>query len=175
MPSSPAAGPGIMEAANRGAREAGALSIGCNIELPHEQEPNAYLDIGLRFRHFFARKVMFVRYACAFVICPGGFGTLDELFEFLTLSQTHKLSRELAVVMYGSSYWREVLDFKPMVSWEAIAPADLKCLTFCDSPEEAFGHLKRHLETYYLTPRAPHEAQVPAIAKTSSGGPGSAA
>ena len=81
-------GPGLMEAANRGAREAGALSVGCNIELPHEQAPNPYLDIGLRFRHFFARKVMFVRYACAFVICPGGYGTLDELFEALTLIQT---------------------------------------------------------------------------------------
>jgi hypothetical protein len=93
--------------------------------------------------------------------------TMDELFEFLTLSQTHKLSRELAVVMYGSTYWREVLDFKPMVTWEAISPADLKCLTFCDSPDEAFGHLKKHLEAHYLTPQAPHEAQVPAIAKTS--------
>ena len=81
-------GPGIMEAANRGARDAGALSIGCNIELPHEQELNPYVDVGLRFRHFFARKVMFVRYASAFVICPGGYGTLDELFESLTLIQT---------------------------------------------------------------------------------------
>src|SRR6202035_4011545 len=81
-------GPGLMEAANRGARDVGALSIGCNIELPHEQQLNPYVDIGLHFRHFFARKVMFLRYACAAVICPGGYGTLDELFEVLTLVQT---------------------------------------------------------------------------------------
>ncbi len=89
-----------MEAANRGAREAGALSIGCNIELPHEQTLNPYVDIGLRFRHFFARKVMFVRYACAFVICPGGYGTLDELFESLTLIQTATI-RHFPVILRG--------------------------------------------------------------------------
>ena len=93
-------GPGIMEAANRGARDAGALSIGCNIELPHEQELNPYVDIGLRFRHFFARKVMFVRYASAFVICPGGYGTLDELFESLTLIQTATI-RHFPVILLG--------------------------------------------------------------------------
>jgi uncharacterized protein (TIGR00730 family) len=94
-------GGGAMEAANRGAREAGALSIGCNIELPHEQQLNAYVDIGLRFRHFFARKVMFVRYASAFVICPGGFGTLDELFESLTLIQTGTI-RHFPVILIGA-------------------------------------------------------------------------
>ncbi len=97
-------GPGIMEAANRGAREAGALSVGCNIELPHEQALNPYLDIGLRFRHFFARKVMFVRYASAFVICPGGYGTLDELFECLTLIQTRTI-RHFPVVLVGDGEW----------------------------------------------------------------------
>ena len=101
-------GPGIMEAANRGARDAGALSVGCNIELPHEQELNPYLDIGLRFRHFFARKVMFVRYACAFVICPGGFGTLDELFECLTLIQTRTI-RHVPVVLMGDGEWDGLL------------------------------------------------------------------
>ena len=95
-------GPGLMEAANRGARDAGALSIGCNIELPHEQELNPYVDIGLRFRHFFARKVMFVRYASAFVICPGGYGTLDELFESLTLIQTATI-RHFPVILSATA------------------------------------------------------------------------
>jgi uncharacterized protein (TIGR00730 family) len=101
-------GPGIMEAANHGARDAGALSIGCNIELPHEQAINPYVDIGLRFRHFFARKVMFVRYACAFVICPGGYGTLDELFECLTLIQTQTI-RHFPVILLGDGEWDGLL------------------------------------------------------------------
>lgn len=103
-------GAGIMEAANRGARDAGALSVGCNIELPHEQSPNPYLDIELRFRHFFARKVMFVRYASAFVIFPGGFGTLDELFESLTLIQTGKV-RHFPVILVGGDEWRGLLEW----------------------------------------------------------------
>jgi uncharacterized protein (TIGR00730 family) len=103
-------GPGIMEAANRGARDVGALSIGCNIELPHEQALNPYLDIGLRFRHFFARKVMFVRYASAFVICPGGFGTLDELFECLTLIQTGTI-RHSPVILLGDGEWDGLLQW----------------------------------------------------------------
>jgi uncharacterized protein (TIGR00730 family) len=103
-------GPGLMEAANRGAREAGALSIGCNIELAHEQKLNDYVDIGLRFRHFFARKVMFVRYACAFVICPGGFGTLDELFESLTLIQTGSICH-FPVILAGAGEWDGLLQW----------------------------------------------------------------
>jgi hypothetical protein len=103
-------GPGIMEAANRGARESGALSIGCNIELPEEQGLNEFVDIGLEFRHFFARKVMFVRYASAFVIFPGGFGTLDELFEALTLIQTAKI-RHFPVILVGPSEWDGLLDW----------------------------------------------------------------
>lgn len=103
-------GPGIMEAANRGARDAGALSIGCNIELPHEQALNPYVDIGLRFRHFFARKVMFVRYASAFVICPGGYGTLDELFECLTLIQTQTI-RHFPVILLGDGEWDGLLQW----------------------------------------------------------------
>ncbi|MGP0100085.1 MAG: TIGR00730 family Rossman fold protein, partial [Solirubrobacteraceae bacterium] len=103
-------GPGLMEAANRGARDAGALSIGCNIELPREQAPNPYLDIGLRFRHFFARKVMFVRYASAFVIAPGGYGTLDELFEALTLIQTATI-RHFPVILLGDGEWGGLLDW----------------------------------------------------------------
>jgi len=103
-------GPGLMEAANRGARDAGALSVGCNIELPHEQALNPYVDIGLKFRHFFARKVMFVRYACAFVIAPGGFGTLDELFEALTLIQTGTI-RHFPVILLGAGEWDGLLDW----------------------------------------------------------------
>lgn len=161
-------GPGIMEAANRGAYEAGGKTIGLNIQLPREQGQNRYVTpgLGFDFHYFFMRKFWFAYLAKALVIFPGGFGTLDELFEFLTLSQTQKLSRRLAVVLYGSTYWREVLDFRPMVTWEAIEETDLRCLTFCDSPGDAFAHLKNHLETHYLTPRTPAEAQVPAIAKT---------
>jgi hypothetical protein len=98
-------GGGLMEAANRGAREAGAISVGANIELPHEQRLNPYVDIALRFRHFFARKVMFVRYACAFVICPGGYGTLDELFESLTLIQTSTIRHFPAILLGGEAEW----------------------------------------------------------------------
>ena len=103
-------GPGLMEAANRGARDSGALSVGCNIELPHEQSLNPYLDIGLRFRHFFARKVMFVRYASAFVIAPGGYGTLDELFEALTLIQTATI-RHFPVILLGTGEWDGLLQW----------------------------------------------------------------
>ena len=103
-------GPGLMEAANRGARDAGARSIGCNIELPHEQLSNPYLDVALRFRHFFARKVMFVRYASAFVIAPGGYGTLDELFEALTLIQTATI-RHFPVILLGEGEWEGLLDW----------------------------------------------------------------
>jgi uncharacterized protein (TIGR00730 family) len=103
-------GPGLMEAANRGAHDAGALSVGCNIELPHEQQPNPYLDVSLRFRHFFARKVMFVRYACAFVIAPGGFGTLDELFEALTLIQTDTI-HHFPVIMLGEGEWEDLISW----------------------------------------------------------------
>jgi len=103
-------GGGAMEGANRGAMEVGAVSVGCNIELPHEQALNDYVDIGIRFRHFFARKVMFVRYACAFVICPGGYGTLDELFESLTLIQTGTI-RHFPVMLVGDGGW------EPMLQW----------------------------------------------------------
>jgi uncharacterized protein (TIGR00730 family) len=103
-------GAGLMEAANRGARDAGGLSIGCNIELPEEQKLNPYVDIGLRFRHFFARKVMFVRYATAFVICPGGYGTLDELFEALTLIQTRTI-RHFPAILVGEGEWDGLIDW----------------------------------------------------------------
>jgi uncharacterized protein (TIGR00730 family) len=130
-------GPGLMEAANRGAREAGALSIGCNIELPHEQRPNEYVDIALRFRHFFARKVMFVRYACAFVICPGGFGTLDELFESLTLIQTGTI-RHFPVILAGAGEWDGLLEWlrERALADGRIAAGDLDALQLVADPAE---------------------------------------
>jgi uncharacterized protein (TIGR00730 family) len=130
-------GPGLMEAANRGAREAGALSIGCNIELPHEQRLNEYVDIGLRFRHFFTRKVMFVRYACAFVICPGGFGTLDELFESLTLIQTGTI-RHFPVILAGAGEWDGLLRWlrERALADGRIEESDLEALHVVTDPAE---------------------------------------
>jgi uncharacterized protein (TIGR00730 family) len=130
-------GPGLMEAANRGARDAGALSIGCNIELPREQGLNAYVDIGLEFRHFFARKVMFVRYACAFVICPGGFGTLDELFEALTLIQTRTI-RDFPVILLGAGEWDGLLAWlrERALAEGRIGTDDLGLLRWADEPAE---------------------------------------
>ena len=131
-------GPGIMEAANRGARDAGVLSIGCNIELPFEQGINAYVDVAINFRYFFVRKTMFVKYAEAFVIFPGGFGTLDELFEALTLIQTGKV-RDFPVVLFGSEYWRGLLDWvrNSLLAEGKISPDDVDLLVVTDSPEEA--------------------------------------
>jgi uncharacterized protein (TIGR00730 family) len=137
-------GPGLMEAANRGARDAGAVSVGCNIELPHEQISNAYLDIALRFRHFFARKVMFVRYACAFVIGPGGFGTLDELFEALTLIQTGTI-HHFPVIMLGEGEWDGLLSWlrATALADRRIAAADLSHLHFVSDPGEVCGIVDR--------------------------------
>jgi len=130
-------GPGLMEAANRGAREAGAVSVGCNIELPHEQALNPYLDIGLRFRHFFARKVMFVRYASAFVICPGGFGTLDELFEALTLIQTGTI-RHFPSILLGDGEWEGLLGWlhERALTDGRIDTHDLGLITLAATPEQ---------------------------------------
>jgi hypothetical protein len=126
-----------MEAANRGARDAGALSIGCNIELPHEQATNPYVDIGLRFRHFFARKVMFVRYASAFVICPGGYGTMDELFECLTLIQTQTI-HHFPVVLVGDGEWDGLVEW--LRAWpladRRIAADDLQVLHRVERPSQ---------------------------------------
>ncbi len=130
-------GPGIMEAANRGCREGGGLSIGCNIELPHEQGLNPYVDLGIEFKYFFARKTMFVKYADAFVIMPGGFGTLDELFESLTLIQTGKI-RDFPVVLVGTAYWQGMLDWMRTVQVPAgaVTEADLDLLKLTDDPDE---------------------------------------
>lgn len=130
-------GPGIMEAANRGAFEAGGMSIGCNIELPHEQKPNDYQTLSLKFRYFFVRKMMFVKYSDAFIIFPGGFGTLDELFESLTLIQTHKI-RNFPVVLYGRQYWKGMIEWirGPVLAEGKISEADLTLLHLTDSPAE---------------------------------------
>jgi uncharacterized protein (TIGR00730 family) len=135
-------GPGLMEAANRGARDVQALSIGCNIELPREQALNPYLDIGLHFRHFFARKVMFVRYASAFVICPGGFGTLDELFEALTLIQTSTI-RHFPVILVGKGEWDGLLEWLQAraLAEGRIDARDLELLHLAASPEEVVARV----------------------------------
>jgi uncharacterized protein (TIGR00730 family) len=131
-------GPGIMEAGNKGARLAGARSVGLNIELPFEQAGNQYVDIAIEFRYFFARKTMFVKYGCAFVIFPGGYGTMDELLEALTLIQTGKV-RNFPIILFGSDYWQGLLDWlRTRVQAEGkIGPHDLELLIVCDSPEEA--------------------------------------
>jgi hypothetical protein len=135
-------GPGVMEAANRGATDAGGLSVGLGIELPFEQGINDWVDIGIDFRYFFARKTMFVKYAQAFVVLPGGFGTMDELFEALTLVQTGKVTR-FPVVLMGMSYWHGLLDWmsEHMVGDGKIGPEDLKLLCVTDEVEEAIRHI----------------------------------
>jgi uncharacterized protein (TIGR00730 family) len=130
-------GPGLMEAANRGAQEAGGLSIGCNIELPHEQAPNPYANLSIDFRYFFVRKTMFVKYSEAFVVFPGGFGTLDELFEALTLIQTSKVER-FPVVLYGSDYWSGLLDWlrEHALDEGMVSAGDLELIHVVDTTEE---------------------------------------
>jgi uncharacterized protein (TIGR00730 family) len=131
-------GPGVMEAANRGCREGDGLSVGFNIELPHEQAPNEYLDISLTFRHFYARKTMFVKAAEGFVVFPGGFGTADELFESLTLIQTGKVLH-FPVVLFDSAYWQPLLDWVRgrLLADGMVSPEDLELLTVTDDPDEA--------------------------------------
>ena len=147
-------GPGMMEAVNKGCHEAGGLSVGCNIELPHEQSLNKYVDLGVEFRYFFVRKNMFVKYARGFVIFPGGFGTLDELFESLTLAQTGKIEH-FPIVLFGSPYWRGLLDWlkDQVLTAGAIAPDDLKLMTVTDDPEEAADMATRPLPVRINEPR----------------------
>ncbi len=141
-------GPGIMEAANRGASEAGGYSIGMNISLPYEQNPNPYIsrELMFEFHYFFVRKFWLAYMAKALIIFPGGFGTLDEMLEILTLLQTGKITKRMPIIIYGSTYWKEVLNFDAMVKWGMINPEDLGLFSFCDTPEDAFACLKAALE-----------------------------
>jgi uncharacterized protein (TIGR00730 family) len=140
-------GGGIMEAANRGAADAGGRSIGLNISLPHEQRPNPYITPGLvfEFHYFFMRKLWFAHLARALIVFPGGFGTLDEMMEILTLAQTRKLERKIPIVLYGESYWKEIVNFDALVRNEVIGAEDLKLFTFMDEPGAALAHLQRLL------------------------------
>jgi len=149
-------GPGIMEAANRGARETGGLSIGCNIELPREQATNPYVDVSVNFRYFFCRKTMFMKYAEGFVLFPGGFGTLDELFEALTLIQTGKI-QHFPVVLFGTAYWRGLVDWirERLLAETKISPEDVALLRLTDSPEEACSII---LDCYTRAGQNPREA-----------------
>jgi uncharacterized protein (TIGR00730 family) len=159
-------GPGIMEAANRGAWEAGGKTIGLNIKLPFEQMPNRYITpaLNLNFRYFFMRKYWFAYLAKALVVFPGGFGTMDEMFELLTLAQTHKLAKKMTVVVYGETYWKEVLNFDALAAKGAIAMKDLALFQFADTPEDAFRLLTEGLGEHHLDGAAAvlEEGPVPA-------------
>ena len=163
-------GPGIMEAANLGAKEAGAKTIGLNIHLPFEQVPNPYISSSLNFEfhYFFMRKFWFAYLAKALVIFPGGFGTLDELFEILTLAQTQKLAKKILVAIYGSEYWKRILNFHAMVEAGTISPEDLELFKVVDSPEEGFEFLRDGLTKYHLGPEPKRKGEaMPEIAKTN--------
>jgi uncharacterized protein (TIGR00730 family) len=163
-------GPGIMEAANRGATEAGGKTIGLNIRLPFEQGANRYITEGLHFEfhYFFMRKFWFAYLAKALVIFPGGFGTLDEMFEILTLMQTEKLAKQIQIILYGTDYWEPIVNLKPMEEWGAIAPGDIDLIQRANTPLEAFELLKAHLTEHHLMPPTAQEMKAPGIAKTRS-------
>jgi uncharacterized protein (TIGR00730 family) len=156
-------GPGIMEAANHGALLAGGRSVGLNIGLPHEQLPNPYVtpDLSFEFHYFFMRKLWFAHLAHALVVFPGGFGTFDELFEILTLAQTRKLDRAIPILLYGSTYWKEVVNFEALVRHGTIASEDLKLFEFVDAPQAALELLQQRIT---LEPQAPQGK--PAFAKS---------
>jgi uncharacterized protein (TIGR00730 family) len=162
-------GPGIMEAANRGASEAGGKTIGLNIRLPFEQGANRFITEGLHFEfhYFFMRKFWFAYLAKALVIFPGGFGTLDEMFEILTLMQTEKLAKQIQIILYGTDYWDPILNLQPMEEWGAINP-DTDLVQRANAPQEAFELLKAHLTEHHLLPPTPQEMRAPGIAKTRS-------
>jgi len=162
-------GPGIMEAANRGAREAGGKTIGLNIRLPFEQYPNPYItpSLNFEFHYFFMRKFWFAYLAKGLVIFPGGFGTMDELFEILTLAQTDKLAKKILVIIYGSEYWNRIVNFQAFVDAGTVSPDDLNQFKIVDNPEDAFEFLRDGLTKYHLggAPKKEGEA-LPEIAKT---------
>jgi uncharacterized protein (TIGR00730 family) len=162
-------GPGIMEAANRGAKEAGGKTIGLNINLPFEQYPNPFItpSLNFEFHYFFMRKFWFAYLAKALVIFPGGFGTFDELFEILTLAQTDKLAKKILVVIYGREYWKNLINFQAMIDAGTISAKDLDLFKIVDSPEEGFEVLRDGLTKYHLGGVVKKEGEVvPDIAKT---------
>ena len=163
-------GPGIMEAANLGAHEAGGKSIGLNIQLPFEQHPNQFItpSLNFQFHYFFMRKFWFAYLAKGLVIFPGGFGTMDELFEILTLAQTEKLAKKILVIIYGSEYWNKIINFQAFVDAGTISPPDLELFKIVDNPEEAFEFLRDGLTKYHLGGAAPKNKNqvLPEIAKT---------
>ena len=145
-------GGGIMEAANRGASEAGGDSVGLNISLPFEQVPNPYIteDLQFEFHYFFIRKFWFVYLSKAIVIFPGGFGTIDEMMELLTLIQTRKTKKKIPVIIYGTDFWKKIINFEALEEWGLISPEDLELFRFCDTPGDAFKYLKVELEKLWL-------------------------
>lgn len=164
-------GPGIMEAANRGAADASGKTIGLNIGLPFEQYPNPFITPGLslEFHYFFMRKFWFAYLAKALIVFPGGFGTLDELTELLTLAQTRKLNKKMVIILYGSKFWNEILNFDALVRYGMISPEDLQLFEWADDPHSALRILKEGLTRYYLAPEKPlpqPELEIPAIAET---------
>jgi uncharacterized protein (TIGR00730 family) len=163
-------GPGIMEAANLGARQAGGKTIGLNINLPFEQNPNPHItpSLNFEFHYFFMRKFWFAYLAKALVIFPGGFGTLDELFEILTLAQTEKLAKKILVVIYGTEYWKQVINFQTMIDAGTISAEDVELFKMVDTPEEGFEFLRQGLTKYHLAPHPKGAGEgVPEIAKTN--------
>jgi uncharacterized protein (TIGR00730 family) len=160
-------GPGIMEAANRGAYEAGGKTIGLNINLPFEQVPNPYItpDLNFEFHYFFMRKLWFAYLAKALVVFPGGFGTFDEMFELLTLAQTEKLAKHIGVVVYGREYWDKIINFQALVDAGTISAKDLSLIHWANTPEEAFEFLRGDLEEHHIEHSNSSEKE-PEIAKT---------
>lgn len=157
-----------MEAANRGAHEAGGKTVGLNIALPFEQMPNPYItpELNFEFHYFFMRKLWFAYLAKALIVFPGGFGTFDELFEILTLAQTEKLAKKIIVVLYGSDYWNRIINFQALVDAAVISPEDTSLFKMCDSPEEAFEYLRDGLTEHHLHFTPTKVQRVPEIAKT---------
>jgi uncharacterized protein (TIGR00730 family) len=158
-------GPGIMEAANRGAHDAHGKTVGLNIGLPFEQFPNPFItpELSFEFHYFFMRKFWFAYLSKALVVFPGGFGTMDELMELLTLTQTQKLAKKITVVLYGSSYWKEIINFDALVKYDMISPEDLELFHYADDPKEAFEILKAGLLAHALQPETP---ETPSISKS---------
>jgi len=158
-------GPGIMEAANRGARDANGKTVGLNIGLPFEQLPNPYItpELSFEFHYFYMRKFWFAYLSKALVVFPGGFGTMDEMMELLTLTQTQKLAKQVTIVLYGSKYWKEIINFEALVKYGMISPEDLNLFQYADDPVTAFELLQAGLLAHALQPESP---EMPAIAKS---------